>query len=69
MRATRSKFKHENNLQNGKAMPTQDLTDLIGRTFLLIPKEDIKRFRGKIIETIADNNRNFVNNPVQIYSQ
>ena len=38
-------------------MPTLDPTALIGRTFLLPPKEGEQRFRGKIVEAIDTNER------------
>jgi hypothetical protein len=33
-------------------MPTIEPADLIGRTFLMAPREDGQRFRAKIVEAI-----------------
>ena len=60
------KSKHEEDLSCGKAMPTFDPTDLIGRSFLLPPEEDGQRFRGKIIEALTDNERELCNQPERI---
>ena len=49
------KSKHDQELKEGKTLPTIDPEDLIGRTFLKEPEEDGQRFRVKIIEAIANN--------------
>ena len=60
------KSKHEEDLRNGKTMPTLDPTDLIGRTFLLPSVEDGQQFRGKIIEALVEHEENLVNEPERI---
>ena len=60
------KSKHEEDLSSGKAMPTFDPTNLIGRTFLKTPEEDGQRFRGKIIEALDKNDRDLSNQPERI---
>lgn len=47
-------------------MPTLDPTNLIGRTFLLPPEEDGQRFRGKIIETLIENEEELSKQPERI---
>ena len=49
------KSKHDQELKEGKTLPTIDPEDLIGRTFLKEPEEDGQRFCVKIIEAIANN--------------
>ena len=60
------KSKHDEDLREGKQMPTFEPTDLIGRTFLLPPEEDGQRFRGKIIESILENEEELNNQPDRI---
>ena len=60
------KSKHEEDLREGKQMPTFDPTELIGRTFLLPPEEDGQRFRGKIVEKIIENEEGLNNHPDRI---
>ena len=60
------KSKHDEDLKEGKQMPTFEPTDLIGRTFLLPPEEDGQRFRGKIIESIFENEEELNNQPERI---
>lgn len=55
------KSKHE--YGEGKMMPTIDPSSLIGRTFLLDPKENGERHRAKIVEAIIENDKDVANSP------
>ena len=56
----------EVNPSGSKPMPTFDPTDLIGRTFLLLPEENVERHRTKVtrkvVEIIDQENSNRVEN-------
>ena len=60
------KSKHEEDLTDGKTMPTFDPSDLIGRTFLKSPEEDGQRYRGKILEVLAKDNQKLHDHPERI---
>lgn len=48
------------------SMPIFDPTELIGKTFLLNPKEDGQRFRARIVQLIEDHESAFEDNPTRI---
>lgn len=60
------KSKHDDDLKDGKTMPTFDPDSLIGRSFLKTPEEDGQRFRGKIIEALDKTNCSLHDNPERI---
>ena len=47
-------------------MPTIDVEDLIGRTFLMPRQEDGQQFRAKIVEAISDHERGLSNEAVRV---
>ena len=46
--------REEENPAGSKPMPTFDLTDLIGRTFLLPPEENSERYRAKVTRKVVE---------------
>ena len=61
------KSKHDRSSETDvKPMPTIDVEDLIGRTFLMPRKEDGQRFRAKIVEAISDHERGLSEEAVHV---
>jgi hypothetical protein len=58
----KSKYDYGENNSNC-AMPTIKPADLIGRTFLMAPREDGQRFQAKIVEAIIRNEGNLEKEP------